>query len=120
MALETNAYVAKVLGTVKAIVAGGEIRPKICTFVGLLGEQEGDADRTRRELYTDPSLEDGVEILVADIKYNTQTPESAEDGLKRDVVFVRSDANVTHFSKRQPKSRGPRGGGGQDTGGGHI
>jgi hypothetical protein len=120
MALETNPYVAKVLESVKTFVAGEGTRPKIHTFVGLLGAEEDGADGRVRKLYAGPSLDDGIEILVADIKYYAQTPESTEDGLKRDVMFVRSDANVTHFSKRQPKSHGPRGGGGQDTGGGHI
>jgi hypothetical protein len=118
MELETNAYVAKVLESATKFAPGGGARPKICTLVGLLGEEEGDG--LVRKLYTDPSLEDGFEIFVADIKYHTQTPKSEEDGLMRDVVFVRSDANVTHFSKRRPRSNGPRGGNGPDTGDGHI
>ena len=61
-----------------------------------------------RKLYSDHALENGVEIRVADIQHYTRTPKSREDGLKRDVVFVRSDANVTYFSKRRPKADGPK------------
>ena len=115
-----NPYVVRVLAAVNNFVAGGGTRTKINTFVGFLGGVEDNADGQVRKLYADPALEDGVEIFVADIKYSARTPKNSEDGLKRDVVFVRSDVNVTHFSKRRPRSKGPRGGGGENIDGGHI
>jgi hypothetical protein len=112
-----NSYLAGGLPALVNAAENGHARAKLRPFVGFLDAAEDVAGVPMRKLYSDAGLEDGVELRVVDIQRYTRTPRSREDGLKRDVVFVRSDANVTYFSKRRPKADGPRGGNGGDTGG---
>ena len=112
-----NPYVVDGLPAVVEVFAeNGDTRTKLRMFVGLLGAAEAIAGQQTRKLYSDHALENGVEIRVEDIQPYTRRPTSREDGLKRDVVFVRSDANVTYFSKRRPKADGPKGGNGEGPG----
>jgi hypothetical protein len=117
MALNENPYVHGVLPAVAAAVAAdGEARAKVRALVGFLGAAEDVGGVPMRKLYFDHALESGVQLRVEDIRYNVLTPNSDEDGLQRDVLFVRSDADVIYFSKRRPKADGPKGGNGEGPG----
>lgn len=115
-----NPYVKDVLPAVEIlrIAPDGETRAAMRPLVGFLGAEEVDGAGVRtRVLYSDPTLENGARIRVQDIQFHSQTPRSPEDGLRRDVCFVGTDADVTFVSKRRAKGGGPKGGNGEYPGG---
>ena len=76
-------------------------------FVGFLGKVMDDG---RRKVYTTSGLDEGVEVPNETIRVLLASPENETDGLKRDVVWVDTDADIFYFSTRPRASRDPSGG----------